>query len=137
MKLKQARQAYYDFSKSLSDINRTLGFAGIALVWLFKQQEATKMLIPKGLHFATIMIVISLSLDFLQYVWSTAAWGALARLREKQVAKKNPGGGDTGEHDIKSPAWINRPTLAAFWAKTVCMVIAYFGILHFLVRVIW
>jgi hypothetical protein len=137
MKLEDARKAYYDFSKSLSDINRTLGFAGIALVWLFKQQDQGRTLIPRALHFSTILIVASLGLDFLQYVWSAAAWGGLARLRERWRAQKKEGWGGTGDDEIAAPAWINRPTLIAFWAKVVCMAIAYVGILHFLLKSIW
>lgn len=192
MKLEEARRAYYDFSKSLSDINRALGFAGIAVIWLFKQQDQSRLLIPRGLHVATVMIVASLGLDVLQYVWSTAAWGTLARLheiwrakrkeefgrsaeddvrapaginpgfwvkisrlvkawstavrgafvrwyekwREKQAKKRGEGGG-TSVDDVGAPAWINRPTLLVFWAKVSCTVIAYFGILHFLLRAVW
>ncbi len=137
MKLEEARKAYYDFSKSLSDINRALGFAGIAVIWLFKQQNQSRLMVPRGLHVAAILIVASLSLDFLQYVWSTAAWGALGRLREISRKKKEEEWGKSGEDDVRAPKWINRPTLLAFWAKVVCMVIAYAGILGFLLREVW
>ena len=138
MKLTEARKAYYDFSKSLSDINRGLGFAGIALIWLFKQQEQTKASIPPGLHLPTILIVVSLSLDFLQYVWSTAAWGGFARLKEKELRKLRRRGIEVREdEDVPAPAWINRPTLAFFWVKFVAMIAAYTAILHFLLKMIW
>lgn len=138
VKLTQARQAYYDSSKNLSDINRALGFAGIALVWLFKQQEQTKASIPPGLHLPAIFIVASLGLDFLQYVWSTAAWGRLARLKEKQLRKQRKLGIEVStEEDINAPAWINRPTLAFFWSKFTCMVVAYIAIMRFLLKLVW
>lgn len=138
VKLTQARQAYYDFSKSLSDINRALGFAGIALVWLFKQQDQTKASIPPALHLPTILIVASLGLDFLQYVWSTAAWGGFARLKEKQLRKQRKLGIEVrAEEDIDAPVWINRPTLAFFWAKFVCTVVAYVAIMRFLLKLVW
>src|SRR5215470_3628537 len=101
MKLTEARQAYYDFSKSLSDIARILGLAGIALVWLFKQQEKGKNVVPPGLHIPTMLILASLTLDFLQYVWSSAAWGGFARLREKQRKNKKERGVELGD-DIET-----------------------------------
>jgi hypothetical protein len=138
VKLTQARQAYYDFSKNLSDINRALGFAGIALIWLFKQQDPSRISIPRALHLPTILIVISLSLDFLQYAWSTAAWGGFARLKEKELRKRRSRGLEVrDDEDVPAPAWINRPTLAFFWAKFVAMIIAYTAILHFLLEMVW
>jgi len=38
MKLAQARGHYEYFSGKASDISRQLGFAGIALIWVFKTQ---------------------------------------------------------------------------------------------------
>ncbi len=138
VKLAQARQAYYDFSKSLSDINRALGFAGIALIWLFKQQDPIRTSIPRALHLPTILIVASLSLDFLQYVWSTAAWGAFARLKEKKLRKQRSRGIEVKEdEDVAAPAWINRPTLLFFWTKCVCMIVAHAAILRFLLKLVW
>lgn len=143
MKLSEARKAYYDFSKSLSDINRALGFAGIALIWLFKQPDKlqpdpVKASIPRPLHLPTILIVASLSLDFLQYVWSTAAWGGFARIKEKQLRKKRSQGIEVKEdEDVRVSVWMNRPTLMFFWVKCTCTVVAYVAVLYFLLKRVW
>jgi hypothetical protein len=130
MKLKEAREAYYGASKSLSDINRSLGFAGIALIWLLAHHNVTS--IPRSLLVPALLIVASLWLDFMQYVWSTAAWGGFARMKEKQFRQTNPGLDIPQEEDVLTPAWINRPTFILFWSKCVCTAVAYMAILHFL-----
>lgn len=132
MKLSDARSAYYELSKTLSDLVRKLGFAAIALIWLFTKADtnsAAKSPIPSDLHLPTILIVLSLVLDFLQYAWSTAAWGGFARLKELQ-----PGAHDA---DFDAPNWLNWPSLLFFWCKVVSTVAAYCLILRFLFRTLW
>src|ERR1700756_4996948 len=105
MKMEDAHDAYYDFSKNLSDINRKLGFSGIALIWLFREVSEGKTLLPYELRISVILLVSALGLDFLHYTWATAAWGIFSRTKEKNKAK-----------EFHAPAWINWPTLAFFWS---------------------
>jgi hypothetical protein len=124
MKLSEARSAYYEFSKTLSEINRKLGFAGIALIWLFKQGTDSNATVPSALRIPAIAIVLALVLDFLQYVWSTTAWAAFARHKEKKKVKS--------DENVDAPDWINRPTLLFFWSKILVMAFGYSGILRYL-----
>jgi len=124
MKLSEARDAYYEFSKTLSEINRKLGFAGIALIWLFKQGTDSNATVPPALRIPAIAIILAFVLDFLQYVWSTAAWASFARHNEKKKIKP--------DENVDAPDWINRPTLLFFWSKILAMALGYSGILRYL-----
>jgi hypothetical protein len=128
MKLKETREAYYELSRTLSEINRKLGFAGIALIWLFKQGPDGKATVPAELRIPALAIVSALTLDFLQYVWSTAAWARFARRNEKE--------GKNDDDEVNAPDWINWPTLAFFWLKVVAMAIGYYGLLRYVVALI-
>jgi hypothetical protein len=125
MKLEDARDAYYDFSKNLSDINRKLAFSGIALIWLFREVSQGKPLLPRGLRIPTILLVSALGLDFLQYIWATAAWGRFSRTKEKNKEK-----------EFHVPVWINWPTLAFFWSKIGTMALAYLSLLRYLFKLV-
>jgi hypothetical protein len=123
MILAEARDAYYEFSKMLSEINRNLGFSGIALIWLFRETSQTRV-IPHRLALPAFLIVSSLVLDFFQYVWATAAWGNFYRSKDKSCLE------DTAE--VPAPDWINWPTMALFWSKVGTMALAFFGLLRYL-----
>lgn len=40
MKLQDYRQKFYDQAEKTSDVVRNLGFAGIAIIWVFKIENA-------------------------------------------------------------------------------------------------
>lgn len=46
MKLQDVRSTYYELSGKTSDLVRQLGFAGIALIWLFRTDLAGQPRIP-------------------------------------------------------------------------------------------
>lgn len=126
MKLEDCRKAYYDFSGKASDIARQLGFAGIAVIWLFKANGDGDgyYALHSNLFLAGLLIVAALSLDLFQYVFSAAIWGFFSRRIEKRGAKA------TGTVD--APIYLNWPGLFFFWTKLIVMMIAYGVLLRFL-----
>lgn len=124
MKLKEVREAYYEFSRKASDISRQLGFAGIALIWIFKVEVNNDESIPHSLVLAALLIVIGLVSDLLQYIYGTAAWGIYHRCEEKKKTRENT--------EIKAPPEINWPTNTFFAIKVICISFAYYFILSFL-----
>ncbi len=124
MKLKDARENYYDFSKKTSEIVRQLGFAGIALIWIFRAESNGKQIIPGNLIPAATLIVTGLAFDLLHAVVGTMVWGIYHRHKEKQGTKE--------QAEFLAPRWINWGTIFFFWAKTIVMVIAYIYLLRFL-----
>ncbi|MDA1312484.1 MAG: hypothetical protein O2968_04025 [Acidobacteria bacterium] len=121
-------KAYRDFSGQTSDNVRRLCFAGIAIIWVFKAQAgtpgSTDLRIPSILLWSGICILVSLVLDFLQYLYGTIAWGMLHRLKEKA--------GTPMQTDFKAPAAINWPTNSFFLGKVLFVAVGYALILSFL-----
>jgi hypothetical protein len=125
MKLKDARENYYEFSRKTSEIVRQLGFAGIALIWIFRAEGGGQQIIPGELVPAAALIVTGLAFDLLHAVVGTLAWGIYHRYKETTGTKE--------QAEFLAPAWINWGTIFFFWAKTIVMAIAYLYLLRFLI----
>ncbi|MDX2041851.1 MAG: hypothetical protein SF097_11400 [Acidobacteriota bacterium] len=124
MKLKDARENYYYYSQKTSEITRQLGLAGIALIWVFKVDSGGRQSVPLELVRPAWLIVLGLTLDFLQYSLASVVWGIYHRHKEKV------GIGEDAE--FLAPTSINWPTILFFWSKIIVMGIAYVYLLRFL-----
>lgn len=85
MKLEDTRESYQFFSGKASEIVRQLGFAGIAVIWVFKVTVGDRQVVPPELLPAGILLVSGLTLDLLHYVIGTLIWGIYNRSKEKQL----------------------------------------------------
>ena len=126
MKLEEYRQTFYTYSGKASDLNRQLGFAAIALIWLFKIDRGGQLAIPDTLIVPGILIVLSLCFDMLHYCVGTVIWRCFYRTKEKN--------GVSEEAEIQHSVWLERPIYALFAMKIVFMMSAYVGILLFLIK---
>ncbi len=83
-----SRDTFYESSGMLSTIVRQLGFAGIAIVWVFTTKRTGHgYTMPWAMKLALLLVVISLTLDVLQYLYKTVAWGRHYRDLEKGRAR--------------------------------------------------
>jgi hypothetical protein len=135
MKLADLRETYQFFSEKTSEIVRNLGFAGIALIWLFKVTNNGRDVVQPELVPAGALIVLGLALDLLHAIVGTATWGIYNRVKEEQLdaraaREKNF---DPEEEDFLAPVPINWPALALFWSKIAAMLAAYIILIRFLV----
>ena len=127
MRLKEARQAYYDYSENASKIVRQIGLAGIALIWVFRTEDQHRKSLPHELLLAAIVISVSIGLDLLQYVVGSLTWALYSGYHERR--------GISESTDLGTPRWINWATLTLFWAKLAAMSTAYgYFIIPFLIR---
>jgi hypothetical protein len=124
MKLADLRQAYYDASAKTSELVRQMGFAGIALVWIFKSGTDTDPKLRNDFLYPAIFIVISLAFDLSQYIVASAAWGIYNRIKELQ--------GVVEEEEFLAPSWINWAADLLFAGKIICMAAAYIFLIKFL-----
>ena len=116
MKLEDCRESYYYNSGRASDICRKLGFAGLALIWVFRIASGEKTIIPNNLRWAGILLVGGLGCDFLQYVVGTVVWGVYHRIKEKRTLK---------DEEFLAPRWINYPANSCFVLKQIAIGVAY------------
>ena len=85
MNLQFSLDRYTYYSGKAGDIVRQLGFAGIAIIWIFKSDTDKQWKVPQELIPAAILITISLGLDFLQYVAGALAWERITGSRSARV----------------------------------------------------
>lgn len=112
MKLNDAREHYYTFSATLSNVNRQLCFAGIAVIWIFVTKEADgNYTLPSNLLFPLGCFVGGLTLDLLHYFVASASWGIFHRIKEKSEI-----GEDT---EFVAPRQINWAPNILFWSKSI------------------
>lgn len=126
MKLEGYKKDYHDFSGKLSDNVRKLAFAGIAIVWIFKQEENGTYVVPGILKTAMLLFVLSLSFDLLQYIYQTIVWGVFHRYNEKKFDGR-------GDVELLAPCYLNWPSNILLWSKVVVLVAGYI----FMIRFLW
>jgi len=124
VKLQDCREAHRDYSKTASEVNRTLAFAALAVVWIFRLEQTAPTLLPRELIGPTVWSVLSLALDLFHYASSTVIWAAYTRHKEIE--------GIAGDEEFLAPAEINYPGNVLFWGKIICLMIAYVSLLRFL-----
>jgi len=123
VKLSDYRDSYYFYSGKTSDVARQLAFAGIALVWIFKQNGQPIPIIPKQLLLPSFLLTLALTFDLLHYAVASLIWGGFARYHEKQ--------GKTQEEDLLASRFWNWPGLFFFWVKVAFVIVAYGFIFKF------
>ncbi len=124
MKLENCRNTYYEYTGKASEIVRYLGFAGIALVWIFKVEGGGTISIPQPLIAPSFWLVIGLTLDLFHYVVGSIIWGVYNRYKEKIGTKECD--------EFIASLKINWPTNFFFWSKIIAIIIAYILIIRFL-----
>ena len=128
MKISDYKSIYENASGKLSDINRNIALAGIALIWIFTKTD-TQTIIPKELILPAIFLIISLTCDILQYVYKTIVWAIVFRCREKEIQKNKL----EKDKDFKHSPTLNIVTWIFFGIKIGLVLLAYCLILKFLV----
>ena len=116
--LEDFRNAYYESSGRASEIARQISFAGIALIWLFRDEKLGLLSVPNKLLVPAMLLVIALFFDLLQYVVGAAIWGWFARHHEKL--------GKQQDATLSAPHFFNWPAIFLFWSKHALVLAAYF-----------
>ncbi len=127
MKLVQARDSYYWYTEKASDVARTLAFAGIALIWIFKVGDSGTPRIPHRLLPPTFFLAGSLILDLLQYVVASILWGGFHRFKEKTI----PAGEDP---EFEAPAWMNWPAILFFYGKLILVALGFLLLIRYTLK---
>jgi len=125
MKLSEYKQDFYSFTGKLSDINRQIAFAGIAIIWIFKRTDGTEPIICSELVFPAILLALALAADILQYIYQSIAWAIFHRQNEKRKTEDDP--------EVSASPIMNYPSWLLFGLKVLLVIIAYIIIIGFLV----
>jgi len=126
VKVDEGWQDYRLRTSKLSDVVRSLAFAGIALLWVFSngaQAPVGPIHLPGGLHGPAFALLATLVLDLLGQSYSVMGvrWftrGAEKRRNELQSAAQ-------AEFEFTYPVWFPLPAEVIFALKLVAVLVAY------------
>jgi hypothetical protein len=122
MKLDDTRQAYYEYSGTLSTINRQLALSGIAIIWFFVQPEKNQNFNFGSFKWAFIFFSIALFFDLTHYAIAAASWGIYHRFKEKRITDE--------KQKFEAPLWINWVPILMLILKVSFTILGYYVLIH-------
>ena len=122
MRLSDYKKDYYWYSGKASDVARSVAFAGVAIIWIFRIAGEKGPQPPETLLLPLALLAAGLVLDLLQYIWGAATWGFFHRYHEAKL--EDPKLDPPLDHSEKL-AW---PMHALFVLKLVAVLAGYWGI---------
>ena len=142
MKLDTVWRLRRENATKASEVVRTLGLAGIALIWVLRPEQSNRvqweMLIPGGL------IVIALLLDVIQLLVMSRRWKSLGDRKNDEFRRKLDTVADQDEREKLSKEWnerefnlpigFHRPGSMLFWAKIAFVGAAYLVIFSSIIQ---
>jgi len=124
MKLSEYKQDYYTFTGKLSDINRQIAFAGIALIWIFRKTDGSEISISNELILPSILF--ALGFDILQYIYQSITWSIFYSYHYKKTGNEDA--------DIPTPKKLNYLSWFFFIMKVLFVIVSYTYIIKFLIN---
>ena len=129
MTLKDLWDLQLSNSTKTSESIRQLSLRGIAMIWIFRNDAKTEVVVedilPFNLIVAGILLALSLFMDVLQYFITAYKFRSLA---EETVEKLNKGGVDPAKHykqTVALPTGFHDIAKSLYYLKFVCAVVAY------------
>ncbi|MGA2669453.1 MAG: hypothetical protein ABSF32_11160 [Ignavibacteria bacterium] len=129
MKLSEFKADSYFYSSKVSDICRQLAFAGIAVIWIFKNTDGVIPVIADSLVKPLFLFAVSLAFDLLQYISGTIVWTIFFRINEKglsDVAKD--------DKELSASIWWSSPIWLFFGLKIITVAIGFSLLIDFLLK---
>jgi hypothetical protein len=127
-KFKDYRADFYTLSGKASDATRQLALAGIAIVWIFKVQDAQSVSVPRELLLPALFFVIGLALDLFQYAVAALIWESFIHYHSARGAKD--------EDEIDAHWKWNTPANFCFVMKIIGVVAGYLFLINHFMRII-
>lgn len=120
MKINDYKDTYKRYSKLASDRIRVAAFAGIAIVWLFKDVDAQGAVhIGVNLLWPLSMFVASVISDLLQYLLGYIIWFFTFRKHEKSIDDKNH------DQELNHSSFLALPIHLFFALKVIFIGVGY------------
>jgi hypothetical protein len=126
MKNEELWASYVDYTRSLSEFARKLGFGAAAICWFFKSPDNT---FPSNVKISFIFVVLYFMFDMLQYMSGAALLRVWTRHAEKKMWKEK----NTIKGDYEKPAWLDYPSYTLWWVKVVFLLLGYAFLCSYLI----
>jgi len=115
---KEVWSQYKEYSQSTSDISRKMAFGGIAVCWLFRDQNTG---FPQLVFSSLIFLLIFFLFDLLQYLITTLLlkkW-----IRKEEIKMWEAVGAIEGNY--QKPTWVDLPAFSFFIIKIIALIISF------------
>lgn len=121
MKGIEYKAVYENHSAKLSDITRQISFAGIAIIWVFKNSKDGAVFLDSAFVLPAILFVVALAFDLLQYLYQTITWLSVFsnHQRHDRLAK-----------DVKAPRCLVIIGWCILFIKVATVIYAYLLLLN-------
>ena len=121
MSLKSLKEDKEYFTGKLSDVNRSLAFAGIIIIWVLTMDEQieAELLLP------LLLYVLALFFDLVHYIYYSLVWSLAYRNKEKKVDKQELKGEQVKVSKKKSN-W----GYVFFFLKVLLVLVAYIILIY-------
>lgn len=118
MSLDKCWNSFDSNTESASKIARQLAFAGIAVVWIFTIRDGGSVTMSDKLLWPSLIFVVALAADFMQYIAGSLVWFFYARHKEKKF-------GANFEGELTWNPKVNYIGFTFFWMKCVLVMLGY------------
>lgn len=116
-------------SGTASSLSRQVAFAGLAFLWIFKEESEQGLQLPEELFQPAVCLILAILCDLLQYVSTYIIyWLRLVHLERKEGCDR------TKEHE--HPGWMNFPAQLFFSTKLLLVLVAYCLLLSFAITTV-
>jgi len=132
--LEQFQEHYKKSTEKLGEINRSLIFAGIAIIWIFKASSSdnelasnsieVSFLLPNDLYLPLILFSSSLLLEMIQYAISSINMARFIKGANKKLDKEEP----IVEYHRNN----EKIVMFFFWSKLIVSFIGYIFLITYL-----
>ncbi|WP_263602267.1 hypothetical protein [Chryseobacterium sp. PET-29] len=123
---------FYDDTGKISELIRNAAFAGIGIIWIFKNSDSSKKMLPLELICPLTFLVIALFFDIVQYIWRALNIYFYYKKYESKYDKNQIRNKDLD--DVKLPNYIEYGTWIFFILKIFFVLFAYLKIYFFLIE---
>lgn len=118
-----------EFSSKASDVSRQLAFAGIAVVWIYKNPDSSPTIVKPELVLPLLLWVISLGLDLIQYFFASLSWYIFFHIKQYLFNNNKLKKTD----DITAPYWLDFVITGFFIVKIAVNIWAYIELILFFI----
>jgi hypothetical protein len=135
MRLSEFKKVGENYTGKASDIVRQLIFAGIAIIWVFKNKQEGQDTLDPFLIIPLLFLCLALIADLFQYIYGGHVWGKYYREQEAIAIKEYKLDNTKPiDPDHKAPKNKSKPIRALYTLKIWLTCIAFTFIIYFLIR---
>lgn len=118
MKTEEFWKQYQNYTRDLTEHSRKLGFAGVAVCWVFRSSDYT---FPTLIYWSIGFFVAYFIFDILHYLLGAVLTKRYIQKEEFRLFQ------ETGsiDGDVLKPRWLDWPSYTFFITKAVVMIVGF------------